>query len=86
MAEVNNKKTILITIDDGFQSFYDNAWPILKEKKIPFILFVNTREVGSFNYMNWDQIKEMGGQVTRFEGDCELEVSRGLQDLDLKFK
>ena len=34
----------------------------------------------------WYQIKEMGCQVTRFEGDCELEVSRGLQDLDLKFK
>ena len=30
-----------------------------KRKKIPFILFVNTREVGSFNYMNWDQILEL---------------------------
>ena len=30
-----------------------------KKKKIPFILFVNTREVGSFNYMNWDQITEL---------------------------
>ena len=30
-----------------------------KKKKIPFILFVSTREVGSFNYMNWDQIKEI---------------------------
>jgi len=28
----------------------------------------------------------MGGQVTRFEGNCEVEVSKGLQDLDLKFK
>ena len=46
-------------IDDGLLSFYENAWPILKEKKIPFILFVNTREVGSFNYMNWDQIIEL---------------------------
>ena len=27
------------------------------KNKIPFILFVSTREVGSFNYMNWDQIK-----------------------------
>ena len=54
-----NKRKILITIDDGFLSFYENAWPILKEKKIPFILFVNTREVGSFNYMNWKQIKEL---------------------------
>ena len=58
---VNNKKKrkILLTIDDGFLSFYQNAWPILKEKKIPFILFVSTREVGSFNYMNWQQIKEL---------------------------
>jgi peptidoglycan/xylan/chitin deacetylase (PgdA/CDA1 family) len=54
-----DKRKVLLTIDDGFLSFYDNAWPILKEKKIPFILFVNTREVGSFNYMNWDQIKEL---------------------------
>ena len=57
----NNKlqKKILLTIDDGFLSFYENAWPILKSKKIPFILFVSTREVGAFNYMNWDQIKEI---------------------------
>ena len=57
----DNKKQrkILLTIDDGFLSFYENAWPILKEKKIPFILFVSTKEVGSFNYMNWDQIKEI---------------------------
>ena len=54
-----NQRKILLTIDDGFLSFYENAWPILKEKKIPFILFVSTREVGSFNYMSWDQIKEV---------------------------
>ncbi len=56
-----NKKErkILLTVDDGLLSFYNNAWPILKEKKIPFILFVNTREVGAYNYMNWDQIIEL---------------------------
>ena len=53
-----NKK-ILITIDDAFSSFYENAWPFLKENKIPFILFVSTEVVGKFNYMNWDQIKEI---------------------------
>ena len=58
--KINKKqRKILLTIDDGFLSFYENAWPILKEKKIPFILFVSTREVGSFNYMNWEQIKEI---------------------------
>ena len=57
----NNKKErkILLTIDDGLQSFYNNAWPILKKNEIPFLLFVNTREVGSFNYMDWSQIKEI---------------------------
>ena len=57
----NNKsqRKVLLTIDDGFASFYQNAWPILKEKKIPFILFVSTREVGAFNYMNWDKIREI---------------------------
>ena len=57
----NNKKQrkILLTIDDGFLSFYENAWPILKKEKIPFILFVSTREVGSFNYMSWSQIREI---------------------------
>ena len=57
----NNKlqKKILLTIDDGFLSFYENAWPILKNKKIPFILFISTREVGNFNYMTWEQIKEI---------------------------
>ena len=54
-----NKKKILLTIDDSFKSFYDNAWPILKEQEIPFILFVNTREVGTYGYMSWAQIKEI---------------------------
>ena len=54
-----NERKILLTIDDGFSSFYENAWPILKRKKIPFILFVSTREVGAYNYMTWDQIREI---------------------------
>ncbi len=54
-----SQRKILLTIDDGFSSFYENAWPILKKKKIPFILFVSTREVGVKNYMTWDQIREL---------------------------
>ena len=56
-----NQRKILLTVDDAFQSFYQNAWPVLKEKKIPFILFVNTREVSQNhpNYMNWNQVREL---------------------------
>ena len=53
------RKKILLTIDDGFQSFYDNAWPFLKKNEIPFILFVSTEPVGNRGYMNWEQIREI---------------------------
>ncbi len=59
LKENKTQRKILLTIDDGFLSFYENAWPILKSKKIPFILFVSTREIGAFNYMSWEQIKEI---------------------------
>ena len=59
LSEEKQQRKILFTVDDGLLSFYQNAWPILKKKKIPFILFVNTREVGTYNYMNWEQILEL---------------------------
>ena len=56
---VKNEKKILITIDDGFKSFYNEAWPYLKKNKIPFILFVSSEPVGKKGYMNWEEIKEI---------------------------
>ncbi|HIF62307.1 MAG TPA: polysaccharide deacetylase [Candidatus Pelagibacter sp.] len=50
---------LLLTIDDAFESFYLNAWPLLKSKKIPFILFVSTREIGKNGYMTWEQIRKL---------------------------
>ena len=54
-----NQKKILVTIDDGFKSFYEEAWPYLKSNNIPFILFVSTEPVGKNGYMTWDQILEI---------------------------
>tara|TARA_Y100000816_G_scaffold85802_1_gene58988 strand:+ start:2350 stop:3408 length:1059 start_codon:yes stop_codon:yes gene_type:complete len=60
---------ILITIDDAFLSFYENAWPILKKNKIPFILFVSTEPVGKPGYMNWEQIKEVSSYDFAYIGN-----------------
>ena len=49
----------MLTIDDGFKSFYNEAWPYLKKNKIPFILFVSTEPVGKYGYMTWNEIKEI---------------------------
>ena len=62
-------KKILITIDDGFSSFYEKAWPYLKEKEIPFILFISTEAIGKKGYMNWNQIKEIEKESFAFIGN-----------------
>ncbi len=35
-------RTLLVTFDDGFQTVYTEAWPVLKELQIPATVFVNT--------------------------------------------
>ena len=62
------KKEILITIDDAFLSFYQEAWPFLKKNKIPFILFVSTEPVGKRGYMTWSQIREIESEDFAFIG------------------
>ncbi len=57
--EIKNKKKILISIDDGFKSFYDEAWPYLRKNNIPFIIFISTQPVGKKGYMSWSQILEI---------------------------
>ena len=63
------EKTILLTIDDAFSSFYNVAWPYLKEEKIPFILFVSTEAIGKSGYMTWDQINEIEKETFVYIGN-----------------
>ena len=67
--KVKKNKKILLTIDDAFSSFYINAWPYLKQNKIPFILFISTEPVGKNGYMNWTQIKEIEKESFAFIGN-----------------
>jgi len=53
------KKTVVLTIDDGYKSFYENALPLLIKYKMPATLFINTQTVGGSDYMNWIQLKEV---------------------------
>ncbi len=64
-----SEKNILLTIDDGFASFYQYAWPFLKKNKIPFILFISTEAVGKYGYMDWAQIKEIEKEDFAFIGN-----------------
>ncbi|HEY3859091.1 MAG TPA: polysaccharide deacetylase family protein [Gammaproteobacteria bacterium] len=52
---------VAITVDDAFQSFYENAYPLLKARGWPFTLFVSTDGVDSkqADFVTWDELREM---------------------------
>jgi hypothetical protein len=57
------EKAVAITIDDGWRSMYDIAFPILKKYGYPATLFVYTKLVtGGAKALSWDQIREMAAQ------------------------
>jgi peptidoglycan/xylan/chitin deacetylase (PgdA/CDA1 family) len=54
------KKSVLITMDDGYRSAYDVAYPILKEYGFTATLCIYTSFVGvSKIAITWDQLREM---------------------------
>ncbi|MDD2368546.1 MAG: poly-beta-1,6-N-acetyl-D-glucosamine N-deacetylase PgaB [Sulfuricurvum sp.] len=50
-------KAVLITFDDGYQSVYDNAYPVLKKHKIPFVIAL----VGS--WLNGKKTVDFSGKM-----------------------
>lgn len=55
-------KAVLITFDDSYSSIYETAFPLLKERGWPFVIFANTEPVdaGRPGFMTWPQLREMG--------------------------
>jgi len=57
------QKSVLITMDDGYRSVYDIAYPILNKYGFTATLFIYTDFVGvSKMAIKWDQLKEMQAQ------------------------
>jgi peptidoglycan/xylan/chitin deacetylase (PgdA/CDA1 family) len=49
-------RTIALTFDDGFQSVYTHAWPVLREFRVPATIFLATAYLGStapFPFDTW---------------------------------
>lgn len=54
-------KSVAITIDDGYRSTYEIAYPILKKYGFPATVFLYTDFVGASDAMTWAQMKDMMG-------------------------
>ena len=67
-------KPVLLTVDDGYQSFYQNAYPVIRAKKIPVVLAVvgswlepkenqnvdfGGESIARNKILSWDELKEM---------------------------
>ena len=57
-------KSCVITIDDGFRSSHDVAWPILKKFGYPFTMFIYTAYVkggalAGGASLSWNELKQM---------------------------
>lgn len=63
----------VLTFDDGYRDVFDNAFPLLRERKIPFTLYLTTRNIerqevfaGGGTPLEWNHVEEMieSGLVT----------------------
>ena len=72
--------SVIITFDDGYKSIYENAFPLLKKRKWPFTVFVNSKPHDEKNprYMSWKQLKEMSkkGATIANHTDSHLHLIR----------
>lgn len=54
------RRAILVTFDDAYRDFAENAWPVLKREGIPAILFVSTAYPGDPECTFWwDALHQM---------------------------
>jgi len=62
-------KAVVITIDDGYKSVYEKAWPELKAFGYPFTVFLYTKatENRHWDYMTWAQVKELQAAGVDFQ-------------------
>jgi peptidoglycan/xylan/chitin deacetylase (PgdA/CDA1 family) len=59
-TEVQRDEVIVcLNFDDGFQSVYDNALPLMNQYGFRGTVFVNSGKVGQVNLLNWQHLEQL---------------------------
>lgn len=53
------EKSIILTFDDGYENFYQNAYPELKKRGMKAVSYIIVNDIGKNEYMTRDQIIEI---------------------------
>ena len=84
------KKSVVLTFDDGYHSFREHAYPVLKKLGFPATLFVYTDYVGAGrNALTWEELKTLAadgfdvqahskthGDLRRAQGETDAQYTR----------
>ena len=81
------KKAVVITIDDGWRSTYEIAFPILKKYGYPATLFVYADLiVGSNKTLSWDLVREMAENGLDIQGHTKTHRNLTLMNKKESFR
>ncbi len=67
-GHAGDNRTFVLTFDDGYRDVYERAWPVLRDRGLPFTLYLTTNPVesgtpltpgGAAEPLTWLQINEM---------------------------
>lgn len=75
-------KSVVLAFDDGWQSFYEIAFPILKKFQYPATLFIYADLIGTKNALTWDNIREM--MQFGLDIQCHSKTHRNLTQMKKK--
>ena len=78
------QKAVVISIDDGWKSFYEVGYPVLKKYGFPATVFVQTDLIGNKDALSWQQLRHMSREGLDIQ--CRMRTDRGLKDLQTKKK
>ena len=73
----DDRPSFVLTFDDGYADMYEHAWPLLRERRLPFTVYLASAYVG--RPMRWDgaTAKETGAPGLSWEQLSEM-VASGL--------
>ena len=61
-------RSVLITFDDGYRDFRANAWPVLKARRLPVVVFIPTAFPGDpTRWFWWDRLHHALGATAQRE-------------------
>ncbi len=59
MANIDGRKILLITLDDGYENFYTEVFPILKKYNAKATMFLIGSYIDRYGYVTQEQVYEM---------------------------